>query len=115
MAAAMLTKQFMGQTLKGSVAPLQPTQAPRAVPVQAFFKKAEKSAKRAVAPAKGNATQVSRSLAPDHARTENAIRHWQQPILARCRDPSGGGGLDMHTRTLVSSCIGRPSLFLRRA
>jgi light-harvesting complex II chlorophyll a/b binding protein 5 len=58
MVAAMLTKQFMGQSLKGAVAPLQPTQAPRAAPVQAFFKKAEKNVKRAAAPAKGNATQA---------------------------------------------------------
>ena len=59
MAAAMLTKQFMGQSLKAGTAPLQAAQPQRAAPVQAFFKKVEKSAKRAAAPAKGNVTQVS--------------------------------------------------------
>ena len=52
----MQTSSFLGQSLKRST-PIQPTQAPRVAPVQAFFKKAEKEVKKA-AP-KGNATQVS--------------------------------------------------------
>lgn len=56
MAALMQTSSFLGQSLKRST-PIQPTQAPRVAPVQAFFKKAEKEVKKA-AP-KGNATQVN--------------------------------------------------------
>ena len=52
----MQTSSFLGQSLKRNT-PIQPTQAPRAAPVQAFFKKAEKEVKKA-AP-KGNVTQVN--------------------------------------------------------
>lgn len=68
----MLTKQFMGQSLKAGV---QPAQAPRAAPVQtaAFFKKAEKSAKRAAAPLKGNATQVESCLSGSSIRGRSRL------------------------------------------
>ena len=63
MAMAMQQSAFLGTSLKRSTAPLQPAQAPRAAPVQAFFKKAEKNVKKAASaaqPAKGKATQVGR-------------------------------------------------------
>ena len=65
MAALMQTSSFLGQSLKRST-PIQPTQATRVAPVQAFFKKAEKEVKKAgkevqKAVPKGNATQVTSS------------------------------------------------------
>lgn len=88
---ATMTSSFLGQSLKAGAAPLQPAQAPRAAPVQAFFKKAEKTAKKAAAPAKGNATQVSSGPA-DHALlqaacwTSNSVQLFTLPGLRCCAD-----------------------------